>query len=631
MTIDISKENIMCKNGFKRTMIILTVICVIFYAAVGVSSDSGEDGSLSIFNFISLFGGVAMFLFGMDYMGKGLEKSAGGSLERILEKLTSNPIKGVLLGAIVTAVIQSSGATTVMVVGFVNSGIMKLTQAIGIIMGANIGTTATAWILTLAGGDGSSGSVIMDLLKANNLAAISAFIGILMIMFAKSGRKKDIGGIFIGFAVLMFGMTMMTEALSPLKHNAQFAEILALFTNPILGILAGAVITTIMQSSSASVGIMQAISATGALSFGAAIPMIMGQNIGSTTTAMISTIGAGINAKRTAAVHFYFNVIGTFIFLVGYYALDAIFDFGLDKVQVNSTTIAITHTIFNISTTILLLPFYKLLGKLAEATVKSSKDKKASHTEQPLLDERFLATPSFALEQCVSVMGKMADLSVQSINKAMDLVEKYTDADAEVIKELEHEVDMYEDKLGTYLVKLSSKDLSLEDSKTATRLLHNIGDLERISDHAVNIQEAAAEMSKKGITFSADAKKELKTISLAVSEILSLTYDALISKDLRAATHIEPLEQVIDDLKEQIREKHIDRLQGGKCTIELGFILSDLLTNYERVSDHCSNIAACMIKAAEQSYDMHKYLAELKQGNTFMDEYRACAAKYAID
>ncbi len=621
----------MCKTGFKRTMVILTVLCVIFYGIVCVSADGGaEDGRLSIFNFISLFGGVALFLFGMDYMGKGLEKSAGGSLERILEKLTSNPIKGVLLGAIVTAVIQSSGATTVMVVGFVNSGIMKLTQAIGIIMGANIGTTATAWILTLAGGGG--GSTVMQLLKANNLAAIAAFIGIIMIMFAKSGRKKDIGGIFIGFAVLMFGMTMMTDALSPLKHNEQFAEILALFTNPILGLIAGAVITTIMQSSSASVGIMQAISATGALPFGAAIPMIMGQNIGSTTTAMISTIGAGINAKRTAAVHFYFNVIGTFIFLVGYYTLDAIFDFGLDKVQVTSTTIAITHTIFNIATTLVLLPFYKLIGRLAEITIKSSKEKKTvSAAEQPLLDERFLATPSFALEQCVSVMSKMADLSVDSINRAMDLVEKYSEADAEVITELENEVDKYEDRLGTYLVKLSSKDLSIEDSKTATRLLHNIGDLERISDHAVNIQEAAAEMNKKGITFSPEAKKELKTISLAVSEILTLTYDALISKDLHAATHIEPLEQVIDDLKEQIRAKHIDRLQGGKCTIELGFILSDLLTNYERVSDHCSNIAACMIRAAEQSYDMHKYLADLKNEHEFMDEYRACAAKYSID
>ncbi len=621
----------MCKTGFKRTMVILTVLCVIFYGIVCVSADGGaEDGRLSIFNFISLFGGVALFLFGMDYMGKGLEKSAGGSLERILEKLTSNPIKGVLLGAIVTAVIQSSGATTVMVVGFVNSGIMKLTQAIGIIMGANIGTTATAWILTLAGGGG--GSTVMQLLKANNLAAIAAFIGIIMIMFAKSGRKKDIGGICIGFAVLMFGMTMMTDALSPLKHNEQFAEILALFTNPILGLIAGAVITTIMQSSSASVGIMQAISATGALPFGAAIPMIMGQNIGSTTTAMISTIGAGINAKRTAAVHFYFNVIGTTVFLIGYYTLDAIFDFGLDKVQVTSTTIAITHTIFNVATTLLLLPFYKLIGKLAEVTIKSSKEKKAaSAAEQSLLDDRFLATPSFALEQCVSVMSKMADLSVDSINRAMDLVEKYSEADAEVITELENEVDKYEDRLGTYLVKLSSKDLSIEDSKTATRLLHNIGDLERISDHAVNIQEAAEEMNKKGITFSPEAKKELKTISLAVSEILTLTYDALISKDLHAATHIEPLEQVIDDLKEQIRAKHIDRLQGGKCTIELGFILSDLLTNYERVSDHCSNIAACMIRAAEQSYDMHKYLADLKNEHQFMDEYRACAAKYSID
>lgn len=620
---------------FKGFMTVLTVLSVVAYGAVSVAAAGGADvpdGTLTIFNFLSLFGGVSLFLFGMDYMGKGLEKSAGGSLERILEKLTSNPIKGVLLGAIVTAVIQSSGATTVMVVGFVNSGIMKLTQAIGIIMGANIGTTATAWILTLAGGSDSSGGIVMQLLKANNLAAISAFVGILLIMFAKSSRKKDVGGIFIGFAVLMFGMTMMTDALSPLKHNAQFAEILSLFTNPVLGILAGAVITTIMQSSSASVGIMQAISATGALSFGAAIPMIMGQNIGSTTTAMISTIGAGKNAKRTAAVHFYFNVIGTFVFLVGYYVLDAIFDFGLDKVQVNSTTIAITHTIFNISTTIFLLPFYKLLGRLAEITVKDSKKKSVNTPEEhPLLDERFLQTPSFALEQCVSVMTNMAELSIKSINTAMGLVDEYTDGAAEEIREIEGIVDKYEDRLGTYLVKLSSRDLSVEDSKTATRLLHNIGDLERISDHAVNIQEAAKEMKAKGITFSHEATRELKVISLALTEILSLTYDALVSKDLHAATHIEPLEQVVDDLKDKIREKHIDRLQGGKCTIELGFILSDLLTNYERVSDHCSNIAACMIKAAEQSYETHKYLADLKNEHEFMDEYRACSAKYSID
>lgn len=621
------------KRNTKRIFTLALVLVVTVYASIMVSADAGAgtpDGSLSIFNFISLFGGIAMFLFGMDHMGKGLEKSAGGSLERILEKLTSNPIKGVILGAVVTAVIQSSGATTVMVVGFVNSGIMKLTQAIGIIMGANIGTTATAWILTLAGGDGSGG-IIMQLLKANNLAAISAFVGIIMIMFCKSGRKKDIGGIFIGFAVLMFGMTTMTDALSPLKYNKEFAEILALFTNPVLGILAGAVITTIMQSSSASVGIMQAISATGALPFGAAIPMIMGQNIGSTTTAMISTIGAGKNAKRTAAVHFYFNVIGTVVFLVGYYALDAIFDFGLDKIQINSTTIAITHTVFNISTTVLLLPFYKLLGKLAEITIKDSKVSVKENSDQPLLDERFLATPAFALEQCVGVVGKMAELSVDSINRAMDLVDKYSEADAEHIREVEGIVDKYEDSLGTYIVKLSSKDLSVEDSKTATRLLHNIGDLERISDHAVNIQEAAKEMSEKGITFSKDAQNELKVISAAVSECLELTYDALIRKDLHAATHVEPLEQVIDDLKEKIREKHVDRLQDGKCTIELGFILSDLLTNYERVSDHCSNIAACMIKSAEQSYDMHKFLAELKQEHEFMDEYKACAAKYSLD
>ena len=585
---------------------------------------------MGIFDVLSLLGGLALFLFGMNYMGNGLEKSAGGALERVLEKMTNNPIKGVLLGAIVTSVIQSSSATTVMVVGFVNSGIMKLTQAIGIIMGANIGTTVTSWILTLSGLGGDEWYV--KIFKSTNLAAIAAFIGIIMIMACKNNRKKDIGSILIGFAVLMFGMSMMSDAVAPLKQSTEFANILLLFTNPVLGVLAGALLTAIIQSSSASVGILQALSATGALPYSAAMPIIMGQNIGTCVTAMISSIGASKNAKRTAFVHLYFNIIGTAVFLIGYYTIASFVDFPFADGMVTSTGIAITHTIFNVVTTVVLLPFYKGLGKLAELTVRDSK-KKADGVvqEQPLLDERFLQTPSFALEQCVTVMSKMAELSISSINGAMNLIDKYTDADAEKIRELENEVDKYEDRLGTYLVRLSSRDLSIEDSKTATRLLHNIGDLERISDHAVNIQEAAKEMTEKGITFSPDAQKEIKVISMAISEVLQLTYDVLISKDLHAATHIEPLEQVIDDLKEQIREKHIDRLQGGKCTIELGFILSDLLTNYERVSDHCSNIAACMIKAAEQSYDTHKYLAELKNEHSFMDEYRACSEKYTLN
>ncbi|MBQ8248562.1 MAG: Na/Pi cotransporter family protein [Clostridia bacterium] len=585
---------------------------------------------MNFFDVLSLFGGLALFLFGMTYMGNGLEKSAGGALERVLEKMTNNPLKGVALGLIVTAVIQSSSATTVMVVGFVNSGIMKLTQAIGIIMGANIGTTVTAWILTLSGLEGDAWYI--QIFKSTNLAAIAALIGLIMMMACKNNKKKDIGGILLGFAILMFGMDMMSGAVEPLKSSQSFADLLLLFTNPVFGVLAGAILTAIIQSSSASVGILQALSATGKLPFMAAIPIIMGQNIGTCVTAMLSAIGASKNAKRTAFVHLYFNIIGTIIFLAGFYTLNAFIDFGFPE-QINSTHIAIIHTVFNLVTTTILLPFYKGLGKLAELTVRDSNKKVQVNTveEQPLLDERFLQTPSFALEQCVTVMGKMAELSVDSINTAMDLVEAYTDAKAEEIREIENVVDKYEDRLGTYLVKLSSKNLSIEDSKTATRLLHNIGDLERISDHAVNIQEAAKEMSEKGITFSQEAQKELRTISMAVSEILALTVDSLIRNDLHAATHVEPLEQVIDDLKEKIREKHIDRLQGGKCTIELGFILSDLLTNYERVSDHCSNIAACMIKAAEQSYDMHKYLSDLKSEHSFMDEYRACSEKYAID
>ena len=584
---------------------------------------------MDIFSVITMLGGLALFLFGMTYMGNGLEKSAGGALERILERMTNNPIKGVLLGAVVTAVIQSSSATTVMVVGFVNSGIMKLTQAIGIIMGANIGTTATAWILSLNGLAGDEWYI--QLFKPDSLSPIAALIGLIMTMACKNDRKKDVGSILLGFAILMFGMSMMSDAVAPLKENEAFRNMLLLFTNPVLGVLAGALLTAIIQSSSASVGILQAISSTGALPYSAAMPIIMGQNIGTCATAMLSSIGASKNAKRTAFVHLYFNIIGTVIFLIGYYLIEALVGFAFTDDMVTAQGIATIHTTFNLITTAILLPFYKLLGKLAEKTVRENV-KKPKEEKHPLLDERFLTSPTFALEQCVSVTGRMAALSGDAIKRALDLVEKYDAHEAEHVIKAEDEVDIYEDKLGTFLVKLSARDLSIEDSQTATRLLHNIGDLERISDHAVNIQEAAKEMVDKKITFSDEAKREIRVISAAVSDIIDRTIKALFRNDLGAATDVEPLEQVIDDLKETIRGNHIDRLQEGKCTIELGFILSDLLTNYERVSDHCSNIAATMIKSAEQSYETHKYLNELKNsGNEhFEAEFKACKAKYAL-
>ncbi|MBQ8508860.1 MAG: Na/Pi cotransporter family protein [Clostridia bacterium] len=582
---------------------------------------------MDIFSILTLFGGLALFLFGMNYMGAGLEKLSGGKLERMLEKLTDNPVKGVLLGAVVTAIIQSSSATTVMVVGFVNSGIMKLTQAIGIIMGANIGTTATAWILSLSSLDGDAWYI--KLLKPDSFSPIAALIGVVMIMASKNDKKKDIGSILVGFAILMYGMSSMSDAVAPLADMPEFGKILLIFNNPVLGVLAGAVLTAIIQSSSASVGILQALSATGLLPYSTAMPIIMGQNIGTCVTAILSSIGATRNAKRAACVHLYFNLIGTVIFLIGYYTLDAIIGFPFADDMITSRGIATIHTTFNLITTALLLPFYKFLGKLATLTVK---DAPAKDAPAPLLDERFLATPSFALEQCSNTAQGMAELSHGIVLRSLNLIDSYDEKEAAFIIEKEDEVDNYEDQLGTYLVKLSSRDLSLEDSKTASRLLHNIGDFERISDHAVNIQEAAKEMRDKNITFSPEAQRELAVVREAMREILQLTLESFQTNNLQLAARIEPLEQVIDDLIDQVRENHIRRLQGGRCTIELGFVLADLLTNFERVSDHCSNLAACMIKSDEQSYETHKYLNEVKApGNAaFAGEFSAYAAKYTL-
>lgn len=563
---------------------------------------------MDIFSVFTLFGGLAFFLYGMNLMSAGLDKVAGGKLERILEKLTSNPLKAVLLGAGVTAVIQSSSATTVMVVGFVNAGIMKLSQGIGIIMGANLGTTATSWILSLSGlsGDG----FLIKLLKPSSFSPVLAFIGILLFMFFKSGRKKEIGSIFLGFSILMFGMETMSGAVKPLAQIPEFANVLVMFSNPILGVLTGAILTAIIQSSSASVGILQALSATGSVTFASAIPIIMGQNIGTCVTAMLSGVGASKNAKRAALVHLYFNIIGTILFLVVFYGIRYTIGFSFINDSVNEVSIAAIHTLFNVFSTLILLPFYKGLEKLAYLTIKDTPEDSAY--ERPLLDERFLNNPGFAIEQCKKLTIQMADLAKDTFLSSMKLLDNYQENAAEQIAKQEDTIDHYEDVLGTFLVKLSNRSLSTSDSKAVSRMLHTIGDFERIGDHAINIVEAAKEIYEKKITFSSGAKKELTTISKAVEEILTNTIQAFRMDDLVLAKQVEPLEEVIDILRNELKNRHVQRLQKGQCTIELGFVFSDILTNYERVSDHCSNIAVCLLQINENSFETHEYLNELK-------------------
>ncbi len=588
--------------------------------------------SMNIFSVLSLIGGLALFLYGMNVMGGGLEKLAGGRLEAFFEKMTSNPIKAVALGAAATAVIQSSSATTVMVVGFVNAGIMKLHSAIGIIMGANIGTTVTAWILSLSGL--SSDNVFVQMLKPSSFAPVLAIIGVAIIMFGKDGKKKDIASILVGFAVLMFGMDMMSDSVEPLKDVPEFANILLLFKNPLLGVAAGALLTAIIQSSSASVGILQALSSTGAVTFGSALPIILGQNIGTCATAMLSSIGAGKNAKRVAFVHLYFNIIGTLLFLVTFYSLNAVIHFSFVDSVVGGGHIAVVHTVFNVSTTLVLLPFTRQLEKLAAFTVRDdrSENSESLDDEFRLLDERFLNTPTFAVEKCRSLAVKMGKIASASINRAIEIaVGKYDKQTAERIAEDENIADMFEDRLGTYLVKLSGKDLSEKDSLAVSTLLHVIGDFERISDHAVNIAETALERYTKKSEFTKAAEIELTTICSAVSEILDMSLRAFESGDLDLAREIEPLEEEVDLLRSKIRNRHIRRLQRGECTIENGFILTDLLTNLERVSDHCSNIAVCMIEEDVQAFDTHEYTRALKSsGKVFQRRVDEYADKYRL-
>lgn len=583
---------------------------------------------MTLFDVLALIGGLALFLFGMQLMGNALEKKAGGQLKNILEKMTDNPFKGFLLGMVVTCIIQSSSATTVMVVGFVNSGIMKLRQAITIIMGANIGTTITAWILSLTGVSGDAWYI--QLFKPSSFVPVLALLGVIFFMFLKNNKKKDTGVILLGFATLMTGMQAMSDAVAGLKDVPEFANILTLFTNPILGVIAGAVLTAIIQSSSASVGILQALSSTGAISFGAAVPIIMGQNIGTCATAMISCIGANKNAKRTAFVHLYFNVIGTIVLLTVFTILKSVLDLSfLDTMQIDEFWIAIVHTAFNVVCTVIWLPFTRLLEKLACITVRDTEAKE--HYE--ILDERLLATPPVAVERCKSVAIHMAELSVDTIHKSFSLLENYDAETCEAIIEGEDKVDKYEDRLGTYLVKVSSLELNNDDSVEATKLLHIISDFERISDHSVNVLQSAQEIEDKNLEFSGDAKRELSVMINAVSEIVDLAFDSFVNENLDSAIQVEPLEQVVDNLKDSIKSKHIARLQKGGCTIELGFVLTDLLTNLERVSDHCSNIAGCMLEMAHKDMAIHKYLRSVKDGdkqeyNHYYDYFRM---KYDIE
>ena len=586
---------------------------------------------MNVYDILNLLGGIALFLFGMHTLSASLEKLAGGKLETWLEKATSKPIKGVVLGAIITAVIQSSAATTVMIIGFVNSGLMKLSQAIGVIMGANIGTTATSWLLSLQSISGSDGFSFLNILKPTTFTPVLAVIGVILIMFTKSDKKKTIGMILAGFAVLMFGMNSMSSATAGLAENETFCNILMMFSNPVLGVIAGAVLTAVLQSSSASIGILQSIAiSTGKVTYSVALPLLLGQNIGSCVTALISSVGANKPAKRVAFVHLYFNVIGTVVFLSIFYLLNAFISMPFMEESLNAVGIAVIHTGFNVLATAQFMPFTKQLEKLACLTVRDdSNDEKLTPM---LLDERLLKTPSVAIEQCRNVCIRMARLTQETLKMSMEVVTTYDAKKCAEVIDNENAIDIFEDKIGSYILKISSKDLSENDSKIVSSMLHTIGDLERISDHAVNIVEAAEEMHSKKIKFSQQALRELPVIVNAVSEILDMSINAFVNNDVNLAKNVEPLEDVIDQLRSDLKTRHIERLRNGKCTIELGFILQDLLTNFERVSDHCSNIAVYLIQISDNSMDTHEYMNELKKldRSEFMDEFNDYKNKYIL-
>ena len=580
---------------------------------------------MSIFDVLSLIGGLALFLFGMNIMGEALERCAGNSLRTLLRKLTSNKIAGLLTGLGITAVIQSSSATTVMVVGFVNSGLMTLKQSINVIMGANIGTTVTAWILSLSGIE--SGNVFVKLLNPSSFTPILALIGIIYYMFLKDSKKKDTGMIFLGFATLMFGMEAMSDAVSGLKNIPQFQQLFLMFQNPILGVLAGAILTAIIQSSSASVGILQALASTGQVSYGAAIPIIMGQNIGTCVTAMISSVGANKNARRAALVHLMFNIIGTVVCLILFMVVRAVFAPVFLNGSADYLGIAVCHSVFNVLCTLILLPQSNLLEKIVCKLVPD--DKKPEAVEE--LDERLLSTPPLALERCHMLAVDMAEASGQALKLGIQSLNGLTDELAAEVRALEDKTDHYEDILGSYLVKLSTQGINESHSAEAAGLLRLIGDFERIADHGVNLLESAEEMKEKQITFTSAAAAELNTICGAVNEVVTIASQAFIQNDMEAAATVEPLEQVIDDLKEKLRTGHIKRLQQGICSIEAGFVWADLLNGLERTSDHCSNIAACVMDMTQNNMNIHESVRSIRSGNEEFDEnYKAYKKKYAV-
>ncbi len=577
---------------------------------------------MDLFDVFALLGGLALFLFGMHVMSEGLEKIAGSRIEGILQRLTSNRFKGLLLGAGITAVIQSSSAMTVMLVGLVNSGIMQLSQAVSITMGSNVGTTITAWLLSLTGIE--SDAFWLQLVKPTNFSPLIAFVGIILIMVGRTQKKKDIGSLCLGFAVLMYGMDFMSGAVEPLKDVPEFASMLTAFSNPIFGVIAGMVFTAIIQSSSASVGVLQALSVTGAITYSSAIPIIMGQNIGTCITALLSSVGANKNARRVAVVHVLFNCAGTLILLPIWCIADMLFDFAFANQAITPFYIALLHSCFNLATTAILFPFARLLERLACNIIK---DSKAVQSENSFLDDRLLAVPSIAVGKSDSAVKEMAEIAKNAVGQALALVGKYDSKKAAEILEAEGILDSYEDRLGTYLVKVSKCRLSDVDSTKISMLLHNITDFERIGDHAENLVDVSKEMYEKQITFSDEAMQELSSLINAIGEILNITVSAFNEGNIGIANEIEPLEQVIDTLIAEIRTRHISRLQKGSCTIELGFILTDLLTNCERISDHCSNIAVAMIEAAHGTFDTHEYLRTVKtQAGTDFSE--KCAEWY---